>query len=145
MQFPVFIELRRSVLLSLLLVLLHGTAVVCVQAVPVGALLRAFLSMLVAISAWASLRPNAIEGLRLCAHDRMECVFSGGRCEVSSVLPETTVFVGLIVLRIRVGEDRKKRTVSLLPDQMSAEQFRMLRLWLRWHSNDTKQPAEPSV
>ena len=145
MQFPVFIELRRSVLLVLLLVLFHGTAIACIQAIPAGALPRGLLSALIAISAWASLRPTAIKGLRLCAHDRVEGVFSGGHCEVLNVLLETTVFVGLIVLRIRVGEGRRKRTLCLLPDQMSAEQFRMLRLWLRWHSNDTKQPAEPSV
>ena len=98
--------------------------------------------MLIAISAWASLRPNAITGLRLCARDRMEGVFSRARSEVLNVLLETTVFVGLVVLRMRVGEERSKRTLCLLPDQMSAEQFRTLRLWLRWHS-DTKPPAEP--
>lgn len=100
--------------------------------------------MLIAISAWASLRPHAITGLRLCAHDRMEGVFPGGRSEVLNVLLETTVFVGLIVLRIRIGEECRKRTLCLLPDQMSADQFRMLRLWLRWHS-DAKASAEPSA
>lgn len=100
--------------------------------------------MLIAISAWASFRPGAMSGLRLCARDRMEGFFPGGRSEVLNVLLETTVFVGLIVLRFRVGEERRKRTLCLLPDQMSAEQFRMLRIWLRWHS-DTKSSAEPSA
>jgi hypothetical protein len=64
----------------------------------------------------------------------MEGTFSDGHREALSVLPDSTVFGQLIVLRLRIGEKRRACHLALLPDQMTTEQFRLLRLWLRWHA-----------
>lgn len=49
----------------------------------------------------------------------------------ATVLPESVVFGILVVLRVRDDSGRRE-DFTLLPDSMSAEDFRILRLWLRW-------------
>lgn len=51
-----------------------------------------------------------------------------------SIASGTVVFSQLVVLRVRKNEQRRPMTLVLLPDSMSAEQFRVLRLWLRWRA-----------
>jgi len=68
----------------------------------------------------------------------------GGHREALSILPDTTVFAWLIVLRFRIGDEQGASTLALLPDQMSSEQFRALRLWLRWHANPKSPDAQTS-
>ena len=60
------------------------------------------------------------------------------------MLPDSVVFNQLIVLRLRIGDTRRVVNLVLLPDSMSAEQFRVLRLWLRWR-NDANESAGKGV
>jgi hypothetical protein len=39
----------------------------------------------------------------------------------------------LIVLRVR-DDQARRRSLTLLPDSLSADQFRLLRMWLRWRA-----------
>ena len=133
-QFPVSIELHHSVFLLFLLILFHVLAAGCVVAVPWSWLLRSALLVLVGFSLWNALRPSRILGLRLCGRDTLEGILLGGYRETLSVLPSSTVFGRLIVLRLRIGEEQRASNLALLPDQMTREQFRVLRLWLRWHA-----------
>lgn len=134
MQFPIVIELRRSRLLVVLLVLLHGLAAGCVLALPWPWPLRGLLLIAVGVSLGYVLRPSRILDLRLCAPDRLDCLLADGNRVALVAQPESTVFSQLIVLRLRLGEAKRVSSLVLLPDQMSAEQFRLLRLWLRWRS-----------
>ncbi|MFZ4536821.1 protein YgfX [Propionivibrio sp.] len=134
MQFPVSIELHRSHLLSLLLVLFHTLAAGCVIALPWVLPLRAVLLVLIGLSLWHAMRPGRIVGLRIGARDRLDCLLADGSRVAVTALPDSTVFIRLIVLRLRIGEEKRVSRLSLLPDTMSAEQFRLLRLWLRWHA-----------
>ena len=139
MRFPVLIELHRSNRLSLLLVLFHITASASLIILPWPLYLRTVALALVGLSAWRSLRPSEVVSLCLSAKDRLECTLKDGtHCE-PSVLPETTVFAALIVLRLRFGEGKRASSLALLPDHMSADQFRALRLWLRWHAVSTTE------
>ena len=87
------------------------------------------------------MRSPKIVGLRLPTLDRLDCLMSDGNQHEGTILPDSTVFSRLIVLRLKVGEERKLSSLTLLPDQMSVDEFRVLGLWLRWRS-ETKQRAE---
>lgn len=134
MQFPVSIELQRSHFLTLLLVLFHTLAAGAVIALPYDWLLRSVLLSVIVWSLWRSLRPPRILGLRISARDGLDARLADGNHIALTTLPDSTVFTRLIVLRLRIGEEKRVSSLALLPDQMSAEQFRWLRLWLRWHT-----------
>jgi hypothetical protein len=133
-QFPLAIGLHRSSFLILLLVLLHSLAAACLIALPWSLALRGVLLVLVGLSLGNALRRPRIIGLRLCARDRLDCLLADGNHVTAKALPDCTVFARLIVLRLRIGEEARVNSLTLFPDQMSAEQFRLLRLWLRWHA-----------
>jgi hypothetical protein len=133
-QFPIVIGLRRSLLLSILLVTMHAVTAACIIALPWPLLWRGMVSLALACSLGYALRPPGIIGLRLVAGDRLECLRAASDCVAATVLADSAVFARLIVLRLRVGEEARVISLVLLPDQMPVEQFRALRLWLRWHA-----------
>ena len=146
MQFPVAIELRRSAILSLLVVLVHVVAAVGLLALrwETAWFWPLRLALLLAIAAsivYFLSQSSDIVGLILASKTELTCRLVDDRKLVLQVLPDSTVFNQLIVLRLRVGETPKTSNLVLLPDQMSSEQFRMLRVWLRWQvTNDAALP-----
>ncbi len=66
--------------------------------------------------------------------DRLDCLLADGSHAALEVQPDSTVFSRLIVLSMRIGEEKQVSHLALLPDHMTTEQFRVLRLWLRWHA-----------
>ena len=134
MQFPIVIGLHRSILLVILLVLVHAVAAGCLVVLPSSWPLRCLLLLAVGCSLVCALRSPRIVGLRLAARDRLECLLAGGDRLAAKVLDDSAVFSLLIVLRLRIGEETRVSSLVLLPDQLSTEQFRALRLWLRWHA-----------
>ena len=142
MQFPIFIELRRSRYLSVILLLFHFLAAVCIAVVSLPWLMRLVLIALVAISFWRVIRAGPIVGLALSLHGGLHCLLAGEKRMPAVILPDTTVFSHLIVLHVRVGEDRRASYLSVLPDQMPPEEFRILRLWLRWRKENRQTDEE---
>lgn len=138
MRFPVFIELRRPVLLSAFLVLIHATAVACVVVLPWLAFLRFALLALIGFSLWRTLMVSPVVGLGLVDRNKMYCLTRAGDRSSATVLSGSTVFSRLIVLRLEIEGRRQVLKLPLLPDQMSTEEFRILRLWLRWRSEPKK-------
>lgn len=138
MQFPVSIELHRSFFLSSLLYLLHAFVAGCVYALPWHAILRALFLIPVFLSLWQSSCTPRIIGLRLLGQDTLDGLLDDGRRVELAVLPDSTVFPRLIVLRLLVSEEKRRSSIVLLPDQMSDAQFRVLRLWLRWRAGSMK-------
>jgi len=135
-QFPVHIELHRSRILVFSLSLFHALAITCAIVLPWPWLLRSLLLAPIGVSGWYALRPQKIIGLRLAEQGRLDCLLANGERTTAEVLSDSTVFNQLIVLRMRLGDTRRVVNLALLPDSVSAEQFRVLRLWLRW------QPSE---
>ena len=143
MQFPLVIELRRSRLRVFLLVLSHGTAVVACWLLPWPLAWRGVVLLLVALSLLRALRPERIVGLRLAAPDRLACRLADGRLVGATVQAESSVFTRLIVLRLRLDEEgRPGRPCALVivPDQLEAQQFRRLRVCLRWRAEHEPKP-----
>ena len=134
MQFPLDLALQRSRLLAGLTILLHLLAAGSVWLLPWPLLARSMLLLLLAISAWSCLRPSPFVGIRLGARGELALRHAGGAVVACQVQPETTVFGRLVVLRVR-DDQARRRSLTLLPDSLSADQFRLLRLWLRWRAD----------
>ncbi|MEO8409942.1 MAG: protein YgfX [Propionivibrio sp.] len=133
MRFPVAIELRRSLCLSVLVVSVHVLAATGLLGLPWSSSLRAPILLALGLSAaHFLLRPHALGGLLIASKTELRGRSADGQTLPLQVLPDSTVFNQLIVLRLRVGDEEKIRSLVLLPDQMTGEQFRILRLWLRW-------------
>ncbi|MCU0812571.1 MAG: hypothetical protein MUE59_16370 [Thiobacillaceae bacterium] len=135
MEIPLHIGLRRSHLLSWLLVLLHVLAAGSLFLAPWPAVLRYALMALVVLSAWHTLQPSTIVGLRLGENGELGFLSPDGDFQPVTVQPDSAVFSWLIVLRVREAGQGRLHSLALLLDSMPAEQFRLLRLWLRWRAN----------
>jgi len=137
-QFPIQIELRRSRLLLPLLLAVHVLALASVAGLPWPWEIRALPVVAIGVSAVSALydaaRPAGILALRLSDKRGIACIVAGGDPVPATVLPGSTVFGCLIVLRVRMGETGGVTSLPLLPDSMSAEEFRALSLWLRWQA-----------
>ena len=106
----------------------------------VGAVLASALPSWVAVvlllSIGASLarlrRVLSVENLLLHGDGRLETVGPEGQSGEALVHPHTLVLSFLVVLLYR--QDGRLRSMTLLGDSLPAEDFRQLRLWLRWRS-----------
>lgn len=98
--------------------------------------LRLLLVVVLCLSVRHALRPLKIVSLRLSKREGLDCLFSDGECAAASLLPGSCVFNQLIVLRMRFGDARRTVNLVLLPDSIAKQQFRALRLWLRWQTSE---------
>lgn len=91
-------------------------------------------SLLVAISAgfcWRRRGAMTPPPLRLSASGVLAADFTHGRENVE-VLPSSVVTPVFTVLRVRARESRRRHVWLLLPDVMAADDYRRLRVWLKW-------------
>ena len=142
MEIPIRIGLRRSRLLSWLLVVLHVLAAGSLFLAPWPAVARYSLMALVVLSAWHTLQPPTIVGLRLGENGEFGFLSPGGDFLPVTVQPDSAVFSWLIVLRVRKVGQCRVHSLALFRDSMAAEQFRLLRLWLRWLANPGRRAAD---
>jgi len=136
---PLDLQLRRSRLLTALTTVLHLLAAGSVWLLPCSSVARSLLLLPLAISAWSCLRQSPFVGIRLGAGGELSLRQVSGEIVACQVQPETTVFGHLVVLRVRDHQARR-RSLTLLPDSLSTEQFRLLRLWLRWRVDAAARP-----
>ena len=142
MQFPVFIKLHRSYRFAALLFLFHTLAACSVVVVPLSWLVRMSLLALVGLSLWQVLRPSRIVGLSISSRDGLHCLLADDQHIPATVLADSAVFGQLIVLRLRIGDEKRTSNVTLMSDHMSVKEFRILRLWLRWHTQPEPLESE---
>ncbi len=136
MQLPLSLSLRPSRRLFLLLTLAHGAAAAALAAlgldpwIGVPMLLGVILSL-----AWQLRRlfgAQRIVELILHKDGALEYVRRDGTAASGKVDPQTMVTAWLTVLLLRSGAGRRCEALTLLPDTLESEDFRRLRLWLRW-------------
>jgi hypothetical protein len=140
-NFPVFIDLHRKNRVLALLQLFHSTAAICVALIAwqwqgwavciVVALLALIVWSLITV-----LKPTApeLDALRIRSREKLEARSTDGRYLELTLLAGTTAFVSLIVLRFCLEGEQKARSIVLLPAQIPSDQFRVLRVWLRWEA-----------
>ena len=130
MQFPIEIRLRRSFSLRCFLTGIHALGAVGICALPTNESTW-ILFVLLGLSLWGALRPQKIIGLHISSHG-LACALSTGQHIPAEVLSDSSVYSRWIVLRLIFPESARKSTLTLFPDQMSPEDFRRLKVWLRW-------------
>jgi hypothetical protein len=137
-RFPVFIEPRRySNILIGSVGLMHCAAAGVFFFMPWPLLLQIASVIALAVSLWRALRPSRISVLRFHENGDLECTLSDGTRQPLILLPGTTVFSWLVVLRLRAEGEKGTISLPLFPDHMPRKEFRLLRLCLRWGVNST--------
>lgn len=130
MRLPIRIALRRSGILVGVLCGVHALSAVSVAILPWPWWLQLAALTVILVSLRRSLAPSRLIGLRLGEHGQLALLYPQADPVEVSLCPDTTVFSRLIVLRVR--DHAKVISQPLFPDSMSADEFRRLRLWLRW-------------
>ncbi|MGE5493372.1 MAG: protein YgfX [Actinomycetota bacterium] len=136
MQFPITIGLHRSFFGGVIGALVHGGVAMAIISTPWEPWIRLGLVMALCVSAvlaWRSGRQK-VAGLRLLDNGRLECRLVGdGEFRPAELLPGNTVHPWFAVIRFSV--EMVSVTAVVLPDCTSAEEFRRLRVWLRWRAD----------
>ena len=133
------IDLRYSGLLIAILVAAHGAAIVLVllvglpqwlQIISVGVLAA---SLVYYVKQLALLRsPNSVVAIDVASDDAFSVQTRRGDWLACEVLVSTYVASFLTVLNLKETEKNAVRHVVILPDSIDADDFRRLRVWLRW-------------
>ena len=76
--------------------------------------------------------PNAVVALRIAVDNVLSLRTRRGECLDCEVLGSTYVTSFLTVLILRPAGWRRVCSVVILPDAMAADDYRRLRVWLRW-------------
>lgn len=133
------ITLRSSYLLALLLVVMHALAMASVWLVPLALAVKIGTAVALASSLALNLRQHAwragkrsVRAIRLNGECDMSLQGQDGVWLETKILPSSFISPYLTVLNLKAERERRARHVVILPDAMGAEQFRQLRVWLRW-------------
>ncbi len=104
--------------------------------------LAAILLLLVGASLARMRRMSPIERLLLRGDGQLETVGTDGAAGIARVHPHTLVLPFLVVLVYR--QEGRVRSLAMLGDSLAAEDFRQLRLWLRWRAIGTNPADKPA-
>lgn len=134
MQLPLTLTLQPSLRLTLLLLAAHLGALTVLIAISIPDWIRLVLLLIVCCSAglvWQRAHGRErIVSLMLRADGKLEYTRLNGESGEAQPHPHTTVTPQLTILLLRLG--KRIEALVLLPDSLHAEEFRRLRLWLRW-------------
>jgi len=122
-----------------LLVGMHGFAAAMIWLASPPYWLAVLLMPVLFGSAWHTLRrdgfrtlQHSLIGLRLDADCRCEFQTRTGAWHEADLLGSSFVAPYLAVLNLKPAEGRLVKHLVILPDAVHAEDFRRLRVWLKW-------------
>lgn len=131
-----------SLSLTLALASLMAVAGIAVLATPLPHVSKLALLALIAVSGSRALwrdgllrARKAVIGLELEGEAAVRLELADGSHALGRVLPGTTCWPWLIVLRFRIDGRRRTDACILLPDSLRRESWRQLALWLRWDAS----------
>jgi toxin CptA len=135
---PSEIRLRRSYWLLATLITIHLGALVIALTMPLSPAIRAGIAIAVLTSlahtGWQHfLRRNrhAVLGLKI-TRDGLKVESHGGEWTTVEILASSFVSPWLTVLNLHLPQQRLPTYVVLLPDMLGPDEFRRLRIWLKW-------------
>ena len=134
MNFPVAIDVAPSRRLRAALFFAHVVAIAVLLALMLALPATALAIPLLLVSLWRARRLPPMCCFVLQPDGRLDCGEAGGAERPARVLPGSTVFVWLVVLRYRVEGEARNRVRVVLSDSLPAADFRRLRVWLRWRA-----------
>ena len=132
------VSLRPSWILAAILVVAHGAAITVIALVGMPLWLQLILiaalvgSLAFEIKTVLLRAPDAVVTLEFASDDTLTIQTRRGnwiRCEV---LGSTYVTYFLSILNLNEQGGGRTKRVVILPDSIDAEDFRKLRVWLRW-------------
>ncbi|MDP2810349.1 MAG: hypothetical protein Q8O34_09385 [Rhodocyclaceae bacterium] len=129
------IQLRPSRRMALLLALAHVAALAVLWPISLSLPYKGLLAAAIAASALLvsrRTRHSAVSALHLGRAGALEIETKVGARDTATVLPQTTILPGLIVLLLRQGG--RTRCLSLPTDATGPDAHRQLRLWLKWRA-----------
>ena len=133
------INLRPSWLLAGILTLAHGAAIalVILVSVPLWAKIVAAVVLLVHLTIVLrqyalQLAAGAAVAIEISSDNHFSIQTRSSEWHEYEVLGSTYVMPYLTVLNLRQSDSRAITRIALLPDSLHAEDFRRLRVWLRW-------------
>lgn len=138
MQLPFTLQLRPSpsCQLAILLAVTHGVALAAVMLVSLPLWIKFALLASIFASVWRNLirqrGPHSIVSLTLRGDGWLEFSRQDGSRGEARLHPHTTVTSLMTVLLLR--QEGRIEALVLLPDAIESEDFRLLRLWLRWRT-----------
>lgn len=140
---PLQATLLPSRLLAALLTAMHLLAVLPVVLVPLDAVLRLMLALaLVCSLLYYGYRHGlpqsgaAVDGLHLAADGTFSVHLRQGDWQPVEVRGSSFVQPWLTVLHLDLAGRRRCLALVVLPDMLPREDFRRLRVWLRWGHQD---------
>jgi len=108
---------------------MHALAGASVLSLHLPAPARLALVMALAVSLLAILaRRESFAALGVTADGQLDVIAKVGAGGTATILPETTVFPGAVVLALRL--EGRRHTLVLLSDSFEGDGFRQLRVWL---------------
>lgn len=144
------LTLRPSRRLATILIVAHAATAGLLLALPLPSWLAAAASVMLLTSAvcsvhrYALLRsPGAITALAFSDREALRLTLRDGSTHAGHVLGSSTVGTTLTILNIALAGKRLPVHVLLLGDSLAAEDFRRLRVWLRW--GPRPQDEEPAA
>ena len=138
-------KLRPSWTLAAILAVAHGAAIAAVVAVEMPlwitfvAIAALFANLVVELRHALLRMPDSVVALEVNSDDALAIHLRRGGWRECEVLGNTYVVSFLVILNLRETLSRSARRVVILPDSIDAEDFRQLRVWLRW-----KAGADPA-
>ena len=117
---------------------MHVVAASCITLIPIVWWGYVLALLVIVASLVYTLRTSKIVALVLSANEGLSCLKTDGSRIHAAVLSDSRVFVWLVTLRFQLDGEKRVKTLTLFPDQMSSEEFRSLRLWLRWNFKNEK-------
>jgi toxin CptA len=132
------IRLRPSRLLLVVLAIAHLVVLVIVLTMPMSYWITSALTIAVLTSMWHAIWHHALlhgnhgaTALKVSGN-KLEVMLRSGVWFPTQVLGSSYVSPWLTVLNLRLDGRRLAMHVVLLPDALDHDDFRRLRVWLRW-------------
>lgn len=137
------IGLRPSKYLAGILVLAHGAAIAIVVFVALPAWAKIIAATILLVHLLLVVRRQALLlaadssiAIEISADNRFSVQTRTGGWSEYEVLGSTYAMPYLTVLNLRQRDSRALNRITLFPDSLHADDFRKLRVWLRWKGDD---------
>ncbi len=136
MQFPIIIGLRPSFIVRGGILLVHLAAALAIATSGAGAVILCALMVLACLSgyrAWIAIAGPHPSRLRLLADGRIDVEVGEGSWQHAETIGSPRIHPWLTLVRLRW--EAGLQTLVIAPDAINGEDFRRLRVWLRWRKS----------